>query len=406
MEPADDILEEEGGALELPAEPMRLNMGPSHPAMHGTIRMVLDLDGETVLNVDVQPGYLHRGFEKSCERGNWTQVFPYADRLNYVSPMLNNVGFSLAVEKLFDIEVPERCQYYRVILGELSRIADHFTCNGAAAMELGAFTPFLWLLKVRDWIWDVLEKETGARMTHSFGRIGGMAKPPTDDFEDDVRHVVGEIRKITAEVERLLLGNRIFLDRLQGVGKLSQERALDLGVTGPVLRSTGIASDVRKDNPYMVYDRFEFDVPIGHDGDNYDRFMVRLEEIRQACRIIEQALDQMPGDGPVNVDDPRISMPPKDEVYNTIEGTIAHFKLVMEGVKPPPGEVYSYTEGGNGELGYYIVSDGSGTPYRVRVRPPCWYNLQACREMVVGGMIADIIPTFGSINMIGGECDR
>ncbi|MFW6050028.1 MAG: NADH-quinone oxidoreductase subunit D [Myxococcota bacterium] len=406
MEPADDILEDEEGALELPSEPMRLNMGPSHPAMHGTIRMVLDLDGETVVNVDVQPGYLHRGFEKSCERGSWNQVFPYADRLNYVSPMLNNVGFALAVEKLCGIEVPERGQYYRVILGELSRIADHLTCNGASAMELGAFTPFLWFLKVRDWIWDVLEKETGARMTHSFGRVGGMAKPPTDDLVDDCLHVVGEVRKVVDDVERLLLGNRIFLDRLQGIGKLSQERALDMGVTGPVLRSTGVAYDVRKDHPYLVYDRFDFDVPIGHDGDNYDRFLVRLEEIRQACRIIEQAVEQMPKEGPVSVDDPRIIMPPKDEVYTTIEGTIAHFKIVMEGIKPPPGEVYQFTEGGNGELGFFIVSDGSGTPYRVRVRPPCWFNLQACREMVIGDMIADIVPTFGSINMIGGECDR
>ena len=404
MEPLDEIPED--SAFELPADPMRLNMGPSHPAMHGTIRMVLDLDGETVQNVDVQPGYLHRGFEKSCERGTWAQVFPYADRLNYVSPMLNNVGFSLAVEKLLDIQVPERCQYYRVILGELSRICDHFTCNGAGAMELGAFTPFLWILKVRDWVWDILEKETGARMTHSFGRIGGMAAPPTASFKEDVRAILPEVRKVVGEAETMLLHNRIFLDRMQGVGKLSKERALALGVTGPVLRSTGVAYDVRKDHSYMVYDRFDFEVPVGTDGDNWDRFMVRNEEIRQSMRIIEQAMDQMPDEGPVSVQDPRIMLPEKREVYSTIEATIAHFKLVMEGLKPPKGAVYSFTEGGNGELGFYIVSDGSGTPYRVRVRPPCWYNLQAVREMVMGGMIADIIPTFGSINMIGGECDR
>lgn len=406
MEPVDEILEDEDEALEIPADPMRLNMGPSHPAMHGTIRMVLDLDGETVMNVDVQPGYLHRGFEKSCERGTWAQVFPYADRLNYVSPMLNNVGFALAVEKLLDVKVPDRCQYYRVILGELARICDHFTCNGASAMELGAFTPFLWLLKVRDWVWDILEKETGARMTHSFGRIGGMAAPPTEGFKDDVRAIMPEIRKVVGEAESLLLKNRIFLDRMEGVGKLSKERALALGVTGPVLRSTGVAYDVRKDHPYLVYDRFDFDVPVGTDGDNWDRFMVRTEEIRQSLRIIEQALEQMPDEGPVSIDDPRIMLPEKREVYTTIEATIAHFKLVMEGLKPPPGAVYSYTEGGNGELGFYIVSDGSGTPYRVRVRPPCWFNLQAAREMLMGDMIADIIPTFGSVNMIGGECDR
>ena len=405
MEPADELLEEEA-ALELPTEPMRLNMGPSHPAMHGTIRMVLDLDGEKILNVDIQPGYLHRGFEKSCERGTWSQVFPYADRLNYVSPMLNNVGWSLAVEKLLEIEVPERCQYYRVILGELSRITDHFTCNGASAMELGAFTPFLWLLKVRDWIYDILEKETGARLTHSFGRIGGMAAPPTPGFKEDLRAVIPEIHKVVKEAETMLLRNRIFIDRMQGVGVISKEDALAYGCTGPVGRASGIAYDVRKDNPYMVYDRFDFEVPVGEDGDNWDRFMVRLEEIRQSVSIIEQAMAQMPDDGPVNVDDPRVVFPEKHDVYTTIEATIAHFKLVMEGLRVPKGEVYSCTEGGNGELGFYVVSDGSGTPYRVRVRPPCWYNLSACREMLLGEMVADIIPTFGSINMIGGECDR
>ncbi len=405
MEPADELLNEEA-ALELSTDPMRLNMGPSHPAMHGTIRMVLDLDGENLVNLDVQPGYLHRGFEKSCERGTWAQVFPYADRLNYVSPMLNNVGWSLAVEKLLGIEVPERCQYYRVVLGELSRIADHFTCNGASAMELGAFTPFLWLLKVRDWVWDILERETGARMTHSFGRIGGMAAPPSATFKDDVRQLIPELFKVVKETEIMLLRNRIFLDRMQGVGVLTKEQALSYGCTGPVARSAGVPYDVRKDYPYLVYDRFDFDVPVGEDGDNWDRFMVRLEEIRQSIRIIEQALEQMPDEGPVNVDDPRIVFPDKQEVYTTIEATIAHFKLVMEGLRTPKGEVYSFTEGGNGELGFHIVSDGSGTPYRVRVRPPCWYNLAASREMLLGGMIADIIPTFGSVNMIGGECDR
>jgi len=405
MEPADELANDQA-ALELDADPMRLNMGPSHPAMHGTIRMVLDLDGENLINLDVQPGYLHRGFEKSCERGTWAQVFPYTDRLNYVSPMLNNVGWSLAVEKLLGIEVPERCQYYRVILGELARISDHFTCNGASAMELGAFTPFLWLLKVRDWVWDILERETGARMTHSFGRIGGMAAPPTPTLKDDVRRLIPEIHKVVKETEIMLIRNRIFLDRMQGVGVLTKEQALSYGCTGPVARSTGIPYDVRKDHPYLVYDRFDFEVPIGEDGDNWDRFMVRLEEIRQSVRILEQAIDQMPDDGPVNVDDPRIVFPEKSAVYTTIEATIAHFKLVMEGLRVPKGEVYSFTEGGNGELGYHIVSDGSGTPYRVRVRPPCWYNLAASREMLLGGMIADIIPTFGSVNMIGGECDR
>ncbi len=405
MEPFYEELEDEH-SLELPAEPMRLNMGPSHPAMHGTIRMVLELDGETVVDVDVQPGYLHRGFEKSCERGTWAQVYPYADRLNYVSPMLNNVGFSLAVEKLLDIKVPERCTWYRMILGELARISDHLTCNSASAMELGAFTPFLWCVKVRDYIWDVLEAETGARMTHSFGRIGGMAAPPTENLKASVLELLPQIDEVMLETEALLLKNRIFLDRTQGIGKLSKERALALGVTGPVLRSTGVDYDVRKAHPYMFYDRVEFDVPIGIDGDNYDRFMCRFEEVRQSMAILRQCVEQMPDSGPINVEDPRIVYPEKSAVYSTIEGTIAHFKLVMEGLKPPKGEVYSYTEGANGELGFFIVSDGTGTPYRVRVRPPCYFNLAATREMIVGDMIADIVPTFGSINMIGGECDR
>jgi NADH-quinone oxidoreductase subunit D len=404
MEPIDQALEE--GELELPSQPMSLNMGPSHPAMHGTIRIVMELSGETILKTDVQIGYLHRGFEKMCERGSYSQVFPYVDRCNYASPMLNNVGFALAVEKLLDVTVPERCQYYRVILGELSRIADHLTCTGAMAMELGAFTPLLWFMKGREMIYDIMEEETGARLTHSFGRVGGMAQPPTVNFKAMVSAVVPRILAILAEAEALLLQNRIFMDRLQGVGKISQADAIALGWTGPCLRSTGVAYDVRKAHPYLVYDRFDFDVPVGQEGDNWDRFMVRLEEIRQSARIIDQALQQMPDKGAINIDDPRIVLPPKNEVYTTIEGTIQHFKIVMEGIKVPAGEAYGYTEGGNGELGFYIVSDGSGTPYRVRIRPPCFAITQALGGLITGLMIPDVVPTFGSLNMIGGECDH
>jgi NADH-quinone oxidoreductase subunit D len=404
MEPIDQELEE--GELELPSQPMGLNMGPSHPAMHGTIRIVMELSGETILKADVQIGYLHRGFEKMCERGSYSQVFPYVDRCNYASPMLNNVGFALAVEKLLDITVPERCQYYRVVLGELARIADHLTCTGAMAMELGAFTPLLWFMKGREMIYDIMEEETGARLTHSFGRVGGMAQPPTANFKAMVSAVIPRIRAILGEAEALLLQNRIFMDRLQGIGKISQADAIALGWTGPCLRSTGVAYDVRKAHPYLVYDRFTFDVPVGQEGDNWDRFMVRLEEIRQSARIIEQAVEQMPDSGPVNVDDPRIVLPPKDEVYSTIEGTIQHFKIVMEGIKVPAGEAYGYTEGGNGELGFYIVSDGSGTPYRVRIRPPCFAITQGLGGLITGLMIPDVVPTFGSLNMIGGECDH
>jgi NADH-quinone oxidoreductase subunit D len=404
MEPLDVELGE--GEIELPTDPMLLNMGPSHPAMHGTIRIVLELSGETITKADVQVGYLHRGFEKMCERGTWAQCFPYVDRLNYASPLLNNVGFALAVEKLLGITVPERCQHYRVVLGELARICDHMVCTAAMAMELGAFTPFLYLCKARELIYDIFEEETGARVTHSFGRVGGMAQAPTPNFKRMVRAVLAPVLALVVDSEKLVLKNRIFLDRIEGVAAMSAAQALALGWTGVVLRSTGVAYDVRKAHPYLSYDAFDFDVPVGTTGDNYDRLMCRQEEIRQSMRIVEQALAVMPDDGPVNVDDPRIVLPPKDRVYTTIEGTIQHFKAVMDGIAVPAGECYSYSEAGNGELGFYLVSDGSGTPYRVRVRPPCFATIQGLGDLIVGAMVPDVIPTFGSINMIGGECDH
>jgi NADH-quinone oxidoreductase subunit D len=397
MEPLDVDLEE--GEIELPAEPMHLNMGPAHPAMHGTVRIVLELSGETIVKGDVQVGYLHRGFEKMCERGTWAQVFPYVDRLNYVSPMLNNVGYALAVEKMCGIVVPERCQWYRMILGELARISDHLTCTGAMAMELGAFTPFLWYLKAREMVWDILEEETGARLTHSFGRIGGMAFPPTPAFKDLCLATV-------EQGERMLVNNRIFLDRLENVGPIRGEDAIAMGWTGPCLRASGVEYDVRKAHPYLKYDEVDFAVPVGKNGDTLDRFLVRLGEIRQSIRIIEQSIDRMADDGPVDCDDPRVVLPPKGDVYTTIEATIQHFKLVMEGAKVPRGECYSYTEAGNGELGYYLVSDGTGTPYRVRIRPPCFQITGGLSRLIEGRMLSDIVPTFGSLNMIGGECDH
>ena len=404
MEALDIELEE--GELELPAEPMHLNLGPSHPAMHGTVRIVLELSGETMVKADVQVGYLHRGFEKMCERGTWAQVFPYVDRLNYVSPMLNNVGYALAVEKLCGLVVPERCQWYRMALGELARISDHLTCDGAMAMELGAFTPFLWFVKAREMVWDILEEETGARLTHSFGRIGGMAKPPTPDFKGLCRAALPKILELVEEGERMLLKNRIFIDRLENVGAISGPDAVALGWTGPCLRATGVAYDIRKAHPYLKYDEVDFDVPVGTKGDTLDRFLVRLGEIRQSKRIIEQSLERMADEGPVSCDDPAVVLPDKMAVYTTIEATIQHFKLIMEGAKIPRGEVYSYTEGGNGELGYYLVSDGSGTPYRVRIRPPCFQITGGLSKLLQGRMLSDIVPTFGSLNMIGGECDH
>jgi NADH-quinone oxidoreductase subunit D len=404
MEPID--LDLDDNELELPSEPMHLNMGPSHPAMHGTVRIVLELSGETIVKSDVQIGYLHRGFEKMCERGTWTQVFPYVDRLNYVSPMLNNVGYALAVEKLCEIQVPDRCAWYRMILGELARISDHLTCTGAMAMELGAFTPFLWYIKAREMVWDILEEETGARLTHSFGRIGGMAEPPTPALKEMCRQALPAILKLVDEGEGMLLKNRIFIDRLEGVGVISTEDAIALSWTGPCLRACGIPYDIRKLHPYLKYDEVDFDVPVGKNGDTLDRFLIRLAELRQSCKIILQACERMADDGPVNVDDPRVMLPPKADVYNTIEATIQHFKLVMEGAKVPKGEVYSYTEGGNGELGFYLVSDGTGTPWRVRIRPPCFPITGGLSQLINGAMLSDIVPTFGSLNMIGGECDH
>ncbi len=404
MEALDQDLD--ASEIEIGAEPMLLNVGPAHPAMHGTVRIVMELSGETIDRCDVQVGYLHRGFEKMCERGTWSQVFPYVDRCNYVSPMLNNVGFALACEKALGIEVTERCQWYRMALGELARIADHMTCVGAMAMELGAFTPFLWLVKGREMVWDVFEEECGARLTHSFGRVGGMAHPPTDGFKEHSRGVVAQVLRMVDEVERLLYGNRIFLDRVEDVGVISAQDAISLGWTGPSLRAAGVPYDVRKAFPYMKYGEIDFDVPVGEKSDCLDRFIVRVEEIKQSARIIEQCLERMPEDGPINVDDPRVVLPPKEEVYTSIEGTIQHFKIVMEGIKIPAGEVYSSTEGGNGELGFYLVSDGSGTPYRVRIRPPCFYVTGGLERVITGRMMPDIVPCFGSLNMIGGECDR
>jgi NADH-quinone oxidoreductase subunit D len=262
------------------------------------------------------------------------------------------------------------------------------------------------MIKGREMIWDLMEEETGARLTHSFGRVGGMAQPPTDSFKENARAVGKHCLHILDEVEKLLLGNRIFLDRLEGMGVIPVEDAISLGWTGPCLRAAGVPYDVRKAHPYMKYGEVDFDVPVGSNSDCFDRFMVRIEEIRQSVRILEQCLQRMPDSGPVNVDDPRVILPPKNEVYTTIEGTIQHFKIVMEGLKLPAGEVYGYSEGGNGELGFYIVSDGSGTPWRVRIRPPCYYVTAGLERVITGEMMADVVPCFGSLNMIGGECDR
>ena len=386
-------------------EIMEIQMGPSHPASHGTVKFNLKLDGETIVDIDVEIGYLHRGFEKMAEQFTWNHVFPYADRLNYASPLLNNVGFALAVEALADIEVPERCQYIRVIVGEISRVTDHLTCLGMAASEIGALSAAFYMLEARELLYDLIEAITGARLTVTYCRLGGVTQDLPDDLAERVRDAFGKLHAILADCDRLLSRNRIFVDRMTDVGVIDRDAAISWGLTGPLLRATGEGYDVRRAHPYLVYDRFDFEVPTGSKGDNYDRYMVRFVEIQQSIRIVEQALAQIP-DGPVRVDDPRYVLPPKQEVYGSIEGLMNHFKLVIEGQKVPAGEVYSATEGGNGELGFYLVSDGSGRPYRVRVRPPCFYGMAALGDMLRGSMVADVITTFGQVNMIGGECDR
>lgn len=390
---------------ELPSTPMTLNIGPSHPATHGTVRIVAELDGETIRNADVEIGFLHRGFEKSAENSTWTQVLPYTDRLNYVSPLLNNVGWVMAVEKLLGIKDPERSQYIRVIAGEIHRICDHLTCIAAMAMELGAFTAFLYGVEARDLLWDRVAELTGARMTTNFTRIGGVANDLPPGFDEKLRATLVRVAELREELDKLLTKNRIFVERTRGVGRISGEEALDWGFTGPCLRASGVDYDVRRAKPYLVYDRFDFDVPLGTEGDTFDRYLVRVEEMRQSERIILQALDQIP-DGPIIVGDWKVALPPKPEVYGSIEGVIAHFKLIMEGVKVPPGDAYAFTEGGNGELGFYVVSNGEGRPYRCHVRAPGFPILSALESMITGRLIADLVPIFDSINMIGGEVEQ
>ena len=435
---------------------MMLNIGPAHPAMHGIIRIVAKLDGEQIQGADVEIGYLHRGFEKMSEVVDYNGVVPYADRLNYVSPLINNMGYCMSVEKLLGISVPERCHYVRVILSEISRISDHLTCVGASAMELGAFTVFLYMIKAREYLWELVEMVTGARLTISYCRVGGVKADLPDDFAEPCRKAFEETRKVLSESHGLLTRNRIFVDRMSGTGVISAEDAISYGITGPFLRSTGADYDVRKDCPYAVYDQIPFEVPVGSRGDNMDRYLVRMEEMEQSMRIVEKALADMPA-GAVQVDpetgrdipaaemvdlgkagnitaisggcavpaptlegsgraqrpsiaadEKRAFLPSKEDTYGNIEGLMNHFKLVMHGhgVRPPEGEVYFPVEGANGELGFYVVSDGAGNAYRVRVRPPCFAIMSALSKLLTGDMIADMVPTFGSVNMIGGELDR
>jgi NADH-quinone oxidoreductase subunit C/D len=386
-------------------ETMTLNLGPAHPATHGTLRTVMRLDGERIVAAESECGYLHRCFEKMAESHTYSQVIPYTDRLNYCSPMINGNGWARAVEAMLGLDIPPRAKAARIVLSEFSRIMDHLVCIGANLVDVGALTAFIYLYKSREEIYSLLEACCGARLTSSYARVGGLAKDVPPNFVEWSLSLLPGIRENVDTIDRLITKNRIALNRFRDTGVVTKEQAIAWGYTGPCLRASGVAYDVRKDAPYDGYDALDFDVPIATDGDNYARYLVRMEEMRQSMRIIEQVVAKFPG-GPVNTDDYRVMLPPKEMVYNEMEGLIYHFKLVFEGIKVPAGEIYSFTEGANGELGFSIVSDGSGFPYRVKVRPPCFPLFASFEKIIKGGMISDAIATLGTLNIVAGELDR
>ena len=363
------------------------------------------MDGETIQDCEAEIGYMHRNFEKMAENRTYWQIIPYTDRLNYCSSFMNGHGWALAVEKLLGVPAPPRAEAIRVILSEFSRIMDHFVCIGTNIVDLGAITPFFVLFRAREDIYDLLEACCGARLTVSYVRIGGLAADVPDDFVPRCRAVMKSIADVTNQADKLLTRNSIFTRRFKDVGALSADDALSYGWVGPCLRASGVAYDIRQDHPYSGYEQYDFDVPVGTAGDCYDRYLVRMEEIRQSLRIIDQALQKLPA-GPVIVDDKRVALPPKSDVYSNIEALMNHFKLVYEGILAPPGEVYGYTEAANGELGYYIVSDGRKYPWRVKVRPPCFNIYQAFPQMIKGDLLADAVAIIGGLNVIAGELDR
>lgn len=382
-----------------------VNVGPSHPASHGVFHFKLHLDGETIRRCDTEIGYLHRAFEKEAEAATWTQVIPYTDRLNYCSAMCNNVGFAQAVERLMGLEIPRRAQFIRVIVAEMSRIMDHFICVGINAVDVGAFTNFLYFFTERERLYDLIEELCGARLTTNYTRIGGVAHDLPGGWLGKLSAALARLPAALADVDRLLTRNRIFVDRTRGVGTLSREEAIAYAWTGPNLRACGVGLDARKAHPYLVYDELAFDVPTDDGCDVYARYLVRMEEMRQSIRILGQCVEKIEA-GPVRVDDPRVSMPDKDRVYNQMEGLIRQFKLVIDGIQVPAGEIYDFTEAANGELGFHLVSDGSGHPYRVRCRPPCFPIFSAFDRMMEGAMMADLVAALGSINIIAGELER
>ena len=390
---------------DLAGEHMLINIGPQHPATHGVLRLVLELDGETVVRCIPHIGYLHCGFEKLGEYRQYNQILPLTDREDYLNAMGNNVGCAMSAERLFGIEITGRCKVLRVIACELSRIASHLVWVGTTCIDIGAFTPFLWAFQQREYIYDLIERWVGARLTPTITRVGGLAADIPDGWMTDLRHFTKEFPKTVDEIDKMLTKNGIWVGRTIGLGVMTPEEATNWGLSGPMLRASGVAYDVRKDFPYYDYETYDFDVPVGTNGDVYDRYLVRMEELRQSIRILEQAANRLP-DGPINVDDPRVILPNKSKATSEMESMIHHFKLVMEGPRPPLGEAYVAMESPKGEKGYYMVSDGTSKPVRWRIRPPSFVNLAAIPKMVEGHLLSDVIAINASIDIVMGEIDR
>ncbi len=382
-----------------------INMGPQHPSTHGVLRLMLGLEGETIVECTPHVGYLHRGIEKLAEYRTYPQVIPLTDRLDYVASMSNNLGYVLAVEKLFDIKVPHRCNYIRTIVAEMTRIASHLLYLGVQAMDIGAITVIFYCFREREALMDLFEMLTGARLTVSYMRIGGVKRDISQEFIDKLYAFVGEFPHKVDEYDTLLKENRIWLGRTKGIGIISAEEAISYGLTGPNLRGSGIYYDLRKLEPYCAYDQVDFDIPIGKEGDVYDRYLVRIEEMRQSCRIIKQALDKLPK-GPIMAEEPKVIPPGGAKAMDSIENLIHHFYIISKGAPAPVGEVYAGIEAPRGELGFYIVSNGDSKPYRLKIRAPSFINIQSLKHIARGHMIADMVACIGSLDPVMGESDR
>lgn len=384
-----------------------LNLGPTHPATHGIFQNVLKMDGEIIMDSESTIGYIHRAFEKIAERRPYYQITPLTDRMNYCSSPINNMGWHMTVEKLVGIEIPKRVQYLRVIIMELARIADHIICNSVIGVDTGAMTGFLYIFQMRERIYDIYEQLCGARLTTNIGRIGGLERDFSEKAWTLLDKFLKDFPKELKEFENLLMRNRIFMDRTIACGPISAERALNYSFAGPNLRAAGVDYDVRVMNPYSSYEEFDFIIPVGTNGDTYDRFMVRQQEMWESIKIIQQAIDKIKREpkGVFHADVPDFFLPPKEEVYNNMEALIYHFKIVMGETEIPKGEVYHAVEGGNGELGFYLISDGGRSPYRMHLRRPCFIYYQAYAEMIKGGLLSDAILTMSSMNVIAGELD-